>query len=72
MVDLGGWLLLRLRPTDGGASRWMAIAAAEAGVAWADLRAALFSTAPDATGLADRPAEGLASGLASDGTRFLG
>lgn len=71
MIDLDGWLLLRLRPTDGSASRWMAITAAEAGVAWADLRAALFSTAPEAAGLAERSAEGLASGLASDGTRLL-
>ncbi|MEO5732871.1 MAG: hypothetical protein ABIN96_00165 [Rubrivivax sp.] len=46
MIDLDGWLLLRLRAPGGGVSRWMPITAAEAGNAWHDLRAALYARAP--------------------------
>ncbi|MDP2006343.1 MAG: hypothetical protein Q8K45_11760 [Rubrivivax sp.] len=43
MIDLGGWLLLRLRPGAGGRHRWVAVAAREAGPALHGLRAAAFS-----------------------------
>ncbi|MBZ8140456.1 hypothetical protein CLD22_11165 [Rubrivivax gelatinosus] len=41
MLDLGGWLLLRLRPAQ-GAPRWLAVSAAEAGLRLHPLRAALY------------------------------
>nr|WP_207185041.1 hypothetical protein [Rubrivivax gelatinosus] len=41
MLDLGGWLLLRLRPAQ-GAGRWLAVSAAEAGPRLHPLRAALY------------------------------
>ena len=39
MIDLERWLLLRLRPADGLAVRWVAVAAAEAGAQMPLLRA---------------------------------
>ena len=42
MLDLGGWLLLRLRPADAPA-RWIAVTAGEAGPRWHALRAALYA-----------------------------
>jgi hypothetical protein len=46
MVDIGPALLLRLQPVAGGAARWAAITAAEAGPAWHALRAAVYSRPP--------------------------
>ncbi|EGJ09939.1 hypothetical protein [Rubrivivax benzoatilyticus] len=47
-IDLGGWMLLRLRPARGPA-RWAAVAAGDAGGRWHGLRTALHarSAAPD-------------------------
>ncbi|MDE2614617.1 MAG: hypothetical protein KGL78_14330 [Burkholderiales bacterium] len=41
MLDLPGWLLLRLRPAAGRPDRWVAVTAAEAGADETLLRAAL-------------------------------
>ena len=46
MLDLAGWLLLRLRPEARGATRWIACTAREAGPAWHALRAAVYALAP--------------------------
>jgi len=40
-LDLGPWLLLRLRPADGGPVRWQVAGARAAGPAWHGLRVAL-------------------------------
>ncbi|MDE2397699.1 MAG: hypothetical protein KGL43_23570 [Burkholderiales bacterium] len=45
MIDLGGWLLLRLRP-ESGPARWLPVAASEAGASARLLRAALYAPAP--------------------------
>jgi hypothetical protein len=42
-IDLGGWLLLRLRPDTGGRVRWIAVSSSEAGVALHGLRAAAYA-----------------------------
>jgi hypothetical protein len=47
-VDLGGWLLLQLRPRDPGDTRrsrgqWVALAEADVGPNWHSLRCALYS-----------------------------
>jgi hypothetical protein len=42
MLDLGRWLLLRLRRAAGG-SDWLAVTASECGAAFHGLRAALYS-----------------------------
>jgi hypothetical protein len=60
MMDLGGWLLLRLRPTAAGHSRWAAVTAREAGPALHGLRVAAYSHATEQ----DLPA--LATKLAAD------
>lgn len=43
-MDLGGWLLVRTRPTSAsfGAGAWCGITAREAGLAWHGLRLALY------------------------------
>jgi hypothetical protein len=46
-MDLGPWLLLRLRPQ--GRARWVAVSAAEAGAAMHALRAAVYCRAPETT-----------------------
>jgi len=43
MIDLGAWMLLRLRPAGPGRPRWVAVAAAEAGPQWPALRAAAYA-----------------------------
>ncbi len=43
MIDLGSWILLRLRPDAGARACWLALAAGEAGPAWPALRAAVYS-----------------------------
>ncbi len=48
-LDLGGFLLLRLRPPRPGRERWLAVTAAEAGAAWPALRGALYSPPPSTT-----------------------
>jgi hypothetical protein len=47
MVDLQDWLLLRLRPAAGGASRWVAVSATDAGGALHGLRAAAYAAVAD-------------------------
>ena len=42
MIDLGSWLLLRFRATDGGCERWLTASARRMGQGWHPLRAALF------------------------------
>ena len=44
MIDLGGWLLLRLGAA-GRRRRWLAVPRREAGAAWHGLRAALYAPA---------------------------
>jgi hypothetical protein len=46
MIDLGPWLLLRLRPQPSGSSRWIALTAREAGATLHALRAALYGHPP--------------------------
>jgi hypothetical protein len=46
MLDLGGFLLLRLHPA-AGRGTWLAVTAAEAGAAWHGLRAAVYSRPPE-------------------------
>lgn len=59
MIDLGPWLLLRLRPPGGQALLWLPVSAADAGPALHGLRAALYSrpvdTAAAARSAAPRP-----------------
>jgi len=57
MLDLPGWLLVRLRPAARGRARWVAVTAAEAGADETLLRAALHGT-PVAGAAAEPPAEG--------------
>lgn len=52
MLELPAWLLVRLRPAAGGAARWVAVSAAEAGAAETLLRAALHAPAPAAAAAA--------------------
>ena len=59
MIDLGFALLLRLQPEAGGAARWMAVTATEAGSAWHGLRAAVYSRPPE-TAVRDRKPEATA------------
>jgi hypothetical protein len=47
MLDLGRWMLLRIRPLDGGRTRWAALARADAGASWQLFRAAVYSFASD-------------------------
>jgi hypothetical protein len=47
-IDLGVWLLLRLRPEAGGPARWIAVSAGEAGAALHGLRAAAYARSTDA------------------------
>jgi hypothetical protein len=57
-LDFGAWLLLRLDGTEAPASRrWLPATAAQAGMHWHALRAALYSRAPEAT-LAAAPPHG--------------
>ena len=57
-LDFGAWLLLRLDGSDAPASRrWLPATAAQAGMHWHALRAALYSRAPEAT-LAAAPPHG--------------
>jgi hypothetical protein len=44
MIDLGSWLLLRLR-AGGRRTRWLAVPRREAGSAWHSLRTALYAPA---------------------------
>lgn len=57
MLDLGPWMLLRLRPEASSGSRWLPLAASEAGTAWGALRAALYVRSPGDQAAAghDRP-----------------
>ena len=48
MMDLGHWLLLRMRLDGGTARRWIAISASEAGPALHGLRAAVHAREPGA------------------------
>lgn len=54
MMDLGAFLVLRLRP-DSGRAQWFAVTAPEAGQAWHGLRAAAYARAPEATAHAGPP-----------------
>ena len=49
MMDLGRWLLLRLRPSDGSAARWLPLCARRSDGAWHPLRAAVYSRPPEST-----------------------
>ena len=42
-LDLGGWMLLRFRPTADSAASWLAVSDHDAGLAWHPLRATLFA-----------------------------
>lgn len=55
MVDLGTWLLLRMRLDGGAGRRWIAVSAGEAGLALHGLRAAVHARA---TGTAPGTAPG--------------
>jgi hypothetical protein len=46
-VDLDRWLLLALRPSEGGRHQWLPATAGQAGVRWHAWRAALYSRAPE-------------------------
>ncbi len=48
-LDLGVFLLIRLRTEPPFRDRWWAVTAAEAGAAWPALRAALYSRPPQTT-----------------------
>ena len=54
MVDLGAFMLLRLRPEQ-GRGPWTAVTAAEAGAAWHGLRAAVYSRPPETPSGAPHP-----------------
>jgi hypothetical protein len=54
MVDLGAFMLLRLRPEQ-GRGPWTAVTATEAGAAWHGLRAAVYSRPPETPAGAARP-----------------
>ena len=57
MLDLGPWMLLRLRPAEPARRTiWIPVSAADAGSAWHALRAAVYSRVPTSTA-AVRPAE---------------
>ncbi len=60
MLDLGGWLLLRLRLGGRPSIRWVPVSAREAGTAWHGLRAAAFAPPPQSPEAA-RPSTGNAS-----------
>jgi hypothetical protein len=47
MVDVGGWMLLRLDPAPAGARAWVAVGSARAGASWHALRAAVYSRGPN-------------------------
>jgi len=49
-LDLGGWMLLRLLPADGGAPRahWLPVQAAGLERSWHALRCAVYSPTPEA------------------------
>jgi hypothetical protein len=47
MLDLGHWLLLRIRPADGGRPLWAALSRVDAGAAWHPFRAAVYSFVSD-------------------------
>lgn len=52
-LDLGGWMLLKLRPA-GGPVRWLGVSrTAAAGPAWHLLRAAVYCAPPDLTARTD-------------------
>ena len=48
-LDLGPFMLIRLRPAGARRHDWWAVTAAEAGAAWPALRAALYSRPPETT-----------------------
>ena len=50
MLDLGPWLLLRVRFPKGHTTRWVAVSAHEAGAAWHLLRVAVFAQPPQPLG----------------------
>lgn len=59
-LDLGPWMLLRLRPVQAGGRpwrrwRWVAVSAAEAGTAWHALRVAAHAGGAGGAGLAATP-----------------
>jgi hypothetical protein len=50
MIDLGGWLLLRLRPDDAsGRALWMPVSRGDAGPSFHGLRAAVYCRASEPT-----------------------
>ena len=49
MLDLGVWLLLRLRPEGAARAHWVAVSASDAGPAMHGLRAALYARVPSAS-----------------------
>jgi len=55
-LDLGAWLLLRVRPASGGRVSWLGVGRGQAGEAWHALRATLF--APGAGAEQPGPDEG--------------
>jgi hypothetical protein len=59
MIDLGTWLLLRMRLDGGTAPRWIAVSAGEAGLALHGLRAAVHARAAG-TAPGRRPAKKVA------------
>jgi hypothetical protein len=52
MIDLGPWMLLRVRPPGAGAE-WRAATRRQAPPAWSPFRAAVYSTAPVASTRSD-------------------
>ena len=55
MLDLGPWLLLRLRAPGQGGAHWVPVSAAEVGPAWHALRAAAYSRATAGPGATSKP-----------------
>ena len=49
MLDLGPWMLLCIRPVDGGRRLWVGLSRGDAGASWQAFRAAVYSFVSDST-----------------------
>jgi hypothetical protein len=49
MLDLGTWMLLGIRPVDGGRHVWIGLSKGDAGASWQAFRAAVYSFVSDST-----------------------
>jgi hypothetical protein len=47
MLDLGRWMLLRIRPVAGGRHLWVGLSEGDAGASWQPFRAAVYSSVSD-------------------------